>query len=53
MRHCLTDLVTEHMRTSMARLHRGQTIEEALSRIRQQRPEGRIAYFYVVDDQNQ
>jgi magnesium transporter len=38
------------MRTDFACLHRTQTIDEALSDLRRQSPEGRILYFYVVDD---
>ncbi len=48
----LNDLVTEHMRTDLARLHVDQTIAEALAAIREKPPEGRIIYFYVVDDEN-
>ncbi len=44
------DPVTQHMRTDYARLHVKQTIAEALATIRQNPPEGRIVYFYVVDD---
>ncbi len=46
----LNDPVTQHMRTDFARLRVGQTIGEALAEIRASRPEGRIIYFYVVDD---
>jgi magnesium transporter len=50
--HRLNDAVTQHMRTDFARLHMNQTIGEALIAIRQKPPEGRIIYFYVVDDEN-
>ncbi|HEY1860322.1 MAG TPA: magnesium transporter [Gemmataceae bacterium] len=46
----LNDPVTRHMRTEYACLHRTQTIDEALADLRRQSPEGRILYFYVVDD---
>lgn len=48
----LNDLVTEHMRADFARLHVDQTVGEALAAIREKPPEGRIIYFYVVDDEN-
>ena len=50
--HSLNDPVTQHMRMDFARLHIHQTIGEALDAIRQKPPEGRIIYFYVVDDEN-
>ncbi|MHB8901631.1 MAG: magnesium transporter [Thermoguttaceae bacterium] len=52
VQHHLNDLVTEHMRTDFARLHAHQTTAEALAAIREKPPEGRIVYFYVVDDGN-
>lgn len=52
MEHRLNDSVTRHMRTDFARLHVDQTIAQALAAIREKPPEGRIIYFYVVDDQN-
>ena len=48
----LNDPVTEHMRTDFAKLHMGQTVGEALASLREKPPEGRIIYFYVVDDDN-
>jgi magnesium transporter len=48
----LQDPVTEHMRTDFARLHISQSAGEALRAIRESPPEGRIIYFYVVDDDN-
>ncbi len=48
----LNDPVTVHMRTDFARLHVGTTVEQALAEIRQNQPEGRIIYFYVVDEQD-
>lgn len=50
--HRLNDPVALHMRTDYARLHVQQTIGEALTAIRQDPPEGRIIYFYVVDEEN-
>jgi magnesium transporter len=48
----LSDSVTQHMRTDFARLHVDQTIGDALDAIRKCPPQGRIIYFYVVDDNN-
>jgi len=48
----LNDPVTSHMRTDYARLLVTQTVGEALESIRNRPPEGRILYFYVVDDEN-
>ncbi len=48
----LGDVVTLHMRTDFARLHHGTTVGQALAEVRQRPPEGRIIYFYVVDDEN-
>jgi magnesium transporter len=48
----LEDPVTVHMRTDFARLRMNQTIGEALSAIRKKPPEGRIIYFYVVDEED-
>jgi magnesium transporter len=48
----LHDPVTMHMRTDYARLIVTQTVGEALDSIRRQPPEGRIIYFYVVDEEN-
>jgi len=50
--HRLNDPVTEHMRTDFARLVMNRTIAEALTAIQDEPPEGRIIYFYVVDDEN-
>lgn len=52
MPHPLNDPVTQHMHRDFARLHANQTIGEALAAIRRRPPEGRIIYFYVVDDDN-
>jgi magnesium transporter len=46
----LDDPITRHMRPDFSRLHVNQTVGEALETIRQQRREGRVIYFYVVDD---
>ncbi len=48
----LNDPVTKHMRTDFARLYTSQSIAEALSSIRENPPQGRIIYFYVVDGEN-
>lgn len=48
----LDDPVMGHMRRAFSRLHVNQTIGEALESIRQHPPEGRVVYFYVVDDEN-
>ena len=50
--HRLNDPVIQHMRMDLARLQMNQTIGEALAAIREKPPEGRIIYFYVVDDAN-
>src|SRR6516164_8987042 len=46
----LNDAVTAHMRRDFSRLHVNQTVGEALDSIRRNPPEGRVIYFYVVDD---
>ncbi len=46
----LNDPITQHMRTDFAKLYINQTIEQALHSLRDQPPEGRIIYFYVVDE---
>jgi magnesium transporter len=48
----LDDPITRHIRRDFSRLHVNQTVGEALEAIRQQPPEGRVIYFYVVDDDN-
>lgn len=48
----LNDPVTEYMRTDFARLSADQTIAQALAAIRSEPPEGRIIYFYVLDEEN-
>jgi len=45
----LDEPVVRHMRTDFCRLRENQTVGEALASIREQAPEGRIIYFYVVD----
>jgi magnesium transporter len=52
IKHHLDDLVTRHMRLDFCRIDVNQTVGEALAAIRRQPPEGRVIYFYVVDDQN-
>jgi magnesium transporter len=46
----LADPITKHMRSDLTRLSSGQTVGEALARIRAQPQSGRIIYFYVVDE---
>lgn len=48
----LSDRVTRHMRRDFTRLHVGQTVGEALAALRENPPEGRVIYFYVLDDEN-
>lgn len=47
----LEDPVTELMRREFPCLRVKQTVEQALQELRQAPPEGRIIYFYVIDDQ--
>jgi magnesium transporter len=44
--------VTQYMRFDYCRLRSGQTVAEALADLRVQQPQGRIIYFYVLDDQD-
>jgi magnesium transporter len=46
----LNDLVTDHMRKDFARLRVGDSVGQALESIRKKPPEGRVIYFYVVDE---
>ena len=52
IKHHLDDPITRHMRRDFSRLHVNQTVGEALEAIRRQPPEGRVIYFYVVDNDN-
>jgi len=52
VKHSLDDLVVNHMRTDMPRLHVALAVGEALEVIRENPPESRIIYFYVVDGEN-
>src|SRR5690242_13347155 len=52
VKQSLSDLLTQHMRQDFGRLHVNQTVGEALAAIRKEPPQGRIIYFYVVDDEN-
>jgi magnesium transporter len=47
----LADPVTHHMRADFARLRPGHTVGEAIGAARAAPPEGRIIYFYVLDDE--
>ncbi len=40
------------MRRDFSRIHVNQTVGEALEAIRRQPPEGRVIYFYVVDEED-
>src|SRR5262245_65699561 len=42
--------VTRYMRFDVCKLKAEQSIVEALADVRLQHPEGRIIYFYVMDD---
>ncbi|MGV3485917.1 MAG: magnesium transporter [Planctomycetaceae bacterium] len=46
----LNDVVVQHMRNDYPRLHIAQTVGEALAAVRMSPPQGRIIYFYVLDD---
>jgi magnesium transporter len=46
----LDDPITHHMRGDVARLRADQTVGQALAEVRKNPPEGRIVYFYVVDN---
>jgi magnesium transporter len=52
IRHHLDEPVTRHMQRNLSRLLINQTVGEALAAIRQHPPEGRVIYFYVVDEEN-
>jgi magnesium transporter len=47
----LNDPVTRHVRRDFIQLDVRQTVGKALESIRASQPEGRIIYFYVVDDE--
>jgi magnesium transporter len=47
----LDDPVTELMRREFPCLRVNQSVDQALRELRQSPPEGRIIYFYVIDDQ--
>jgi magnesium transporter len=47
----LADPVTHHMRGDFARLRPGHSVGEAIAAARATPPEGRIIYFYVLDDE--
>src|ERR1700675_2560813 len=48
----LDDPIPRHMRRDFSRLLVSQTVGEALEEIRRQPPEGRVIYFYVVDNES-
>jgi len=47
----LQDSVTQHMRTDFTRIRIDQTVGEVLISLRERQGEGRIIYFYVVDNE--
>ncbi len=47
----LSDPVTRHTHQNFVRLYVGETVGTALQRVQNSRVEGRIIYFYVVDQQ--
>jgi magnesium transporter len=44
--------VTQYIRFDFCKLREDETVEQALADLRVQQPEGRIIYFYVMDDQD-
>jgi magnesium transporter len=42
--------ISRYMRFDFCRVRSGQTVSEALADLRVQQPQGRIIYFYVMDD---
>jgi magnesium transporter len=48
----LADPVVQHLRRDITRLRSNQTVAEALAWLRDHPPEGRIIYFYVVDEED-
>jgi len=50
IQHHLDEPITLHMRPDTSRININQTVGEALAAIRNHPPEGRVIYFYVVDD---
>ena len=48
----LSDPVASHAHQNFVRLFVGETVGEALKRVQTSGVEGRIIYFYVVDDQD-
>ena len=48
----LKDPIVQHMRRDLPRLREDLTAEEALAALRSSPPEGRIIYFYAVDDED-
>jgi magnesium transporter len=52
IKHHLDEPITRHMRQHFSRLLVNETVGQALEAIRRQPPEGRVIYFYVVDNDN-
>src|SRR5260370_14706656 len=52
IQHHLDEPIPRHMRPDTSRININQTVGEALAAIRNHPPEGRVIYFYVVDDDN-
>lgn len=50
VRSILNEPITAHLRTDATKLRRGQTVDQALTYLRENPPGSRVVYFYVVDD---
>ena len=48
----LNDVVTHHMRRDFVSLRADRTVADALAAIREAPVDGRVVYFYAVDEQN-
>ena len=48
----LNDVVTHHMRRDFVSLRADRTVADALATIREAPVDGRVVYFYAVDEQN-
>src|ERR1700693_853454 len=48
----LDDPITRHMPQNFARLRDHQTVGQVLEAMRRQPPEGRVIYFYVIDQED-
>ncbi|NLE38262.1 MAG: magnesium transporter [Pirellulaceae bacterium] len=50
--HHLGDLALDHAHQNFVRLQAGETVGDGLRRVQGSRVEGRIVYFYVVDEED-